>query len=72
MTELRANHHHIQRCELFLELEPKHSARARHVKAFRIFDHQAFVQTSPRFLETLFDLGRRMRGKNFGNLKLGR
>src|SRR5262249_12533818 len=56
--------------QFFLQFEPKHSPRAWRVETFRIFDHQPFVQTAPRFLKTFLDLGCRMDWQDFSDSEL--
>src|SRR5207244_6623710 len=72
MAKLSRDNHHIQCCQLLLEFKPKHSAGAGQIKAFRVFDHQAFIRAPASLLKTLFDLSDRMGGDYTRNLKLRR
>src|SRR6266446_2057247 len=72
MAKLSGDNHYIQRRQLFLEFKPKHSARARQIKAFRVFNHQTFVQAPPSLLKRLLDFGDRMGGDYARNLRLRR
>ena len=70
MAQLGGNDHHIQRGQLFLELEPEHSPAAGQIEAFRVFDHQTLIQASASPLKRLFDLSGRMGGDHSSNLEL--
>ena len=72
VAKLSRDNHHIQRCQLFLELKPKPSARSGKIKTFRILDHQTFVQAPASVFKRLFNLSGRMSRDYTRSLKLGR
>ena len=55
VAKFRGHDHHIQRRQLFLELEPKQPTAPRRIKTLRVLDHQSFVQTQARALEFSLD-----------------
>src|ERR1700730_215884 len=72
MAKLSRDDYDIQRCQLFLDFKPKHSTGARQIEAFRVFDHQTFVQAPSSLLKRLLDFDRRMSRDYARNLKLRR
>ena len=72
VAQLGRHHHHIERSQFFLQLEPRHAAPPRRVLALRVLDHEAFVQTPPRHRERGVDFLGRAGGRDLRELELRR